>query len=93
MWKSFFYIKKVYIFIVNNHVENLKKLLTLLKYKNYINEPFCYDGTIYDLLSICKFNHNRAAEALYYLDIALMYNPDDKRLLNNKTIIENTLNS
>ena len=35
MWKSFFYIKKVYIFIVNNHVENLKKLLTLLEYKNY----------------------------------------------------------
>ncbi len=92
------YVESAMLAYENNDFDTAEKdLLTALnikiKYKNYINEPFCYDGTIYDLLSICKFNHNRAAEALYYLDIALMYNPDDKRLLNNKTIIENTLNS
>ena len=25
------------------------------RYKSYINEPFCYDSTVYDILSICKY--------------------------------------
>jgi len=59
------------------------------KYKNYINEPFCYDGTIYDLLSICEYNLGKIAESLYYLDIALEFDPDNERLIKNKEIIEN----
>lgn len=62
------------------------------KYKNYINEPFCYDGTIYDLLSICHFNLGKVAEGLYYLDEAIKYDPKNERLLNNKKIMEDILN-
>ena len=59
------------------------------KYKNYINELFCYDGTIYDLLSICEYNLGKIAESLYYLDIALEFDPNNERLIKNKEIIEN----
>ena len=62
------------------------------KYKNYINEPFCYDGTVYDYLSICKYNLGMYAESLYYLDIALKHDPKNERLINNKKIIEKILN-
>ncbi|MCI9084310.1 MAG: hypothetical protein HFH46_01665 [Bacilli bacterium] len=58
------------------------------KYKNYINEPFCYDGTIYDLLSVCEYNLGKSAESLYYLDFALKFDPDNERLIKNKEIIE-----
>lgn len=80
----------------NNYEEATKNFLIALKiknkYKNYINEPFCYDGTIYDLLSICLFNLGKVAEALYYLDIALEFKPGNNRLLENKKIMENALN-
>ena len=62
------------------------------KYKNYINEPFCYDGTVYDYLSICKYNLGMYAESLYYLDIALKHDTKNERLINNKKIIEKILN-
>ncbi len=81
----------------NNNFEEADKNLSIAlkiknKYKNYINEPFCYDSTIYDLLSICKFNENKLAEAIYYIDIAIEMNPKDERLKNNKKIIEKVLN-
>ncbi len=78
-----------------NYQEAEKYLLIALKikdkYKNYINEPFCYDGTIYDILSICKYNLGKIAEGLYYLDIALKYDPKNKRLIENKKIMEKDL--
>ena len=40
-------------------------------YKSYINEIFCYDETIYDVLSVCKFYIGKLAEASYYVDLAL----------------------
>lgn len=75
-----------------NYEEAEKYLLMSLKinekYKNYINEPFCYDGTIYDLLSVCEYNLGKTAESLYYLDFALKFDPDNERLIKNKEIIE-----
>jgi tetratricopeptide (TPR) repeat protein len=60
----------------HNYIEAIKDIdiaLNIKKpYKNYINEPFCYDGTIYDILSISLFNVDRKEDAIYYLKKALM---------------------
>ena len=58
------------------------------KYKNYINETFCYDYTIYDLLSICKYEMGNYKDSLYYVTKAVKMDPDNDRLISNKKIIE-----
>ena len=75
-------------------IEDLIIALQMEKpYKNYINEPFCYDGTIYDILSLSLFYVNRKSEALYYLKKALEKDPKNKRLKNNYEIILESLKS
>ena len=59
--------------------------------KSYINEPFSWDYTIYDLLSIAYYNIKDYQKSLENVNIALEMNPLDKRLINNKQIIEKTL--
>ena len=80
----------------NNYKEAIKDLEIALKiekpYKSYINEPFCYDSTVYDILSICKYNIGALAESLYYVNLALEKNPNNKRIINNKKLIEKALN-
>lgn len=56
--------------------------------KTYINEPFSWDSTIYDLLSISAYHLQRYSQAVYFVDIALTYLPDDERLLNNRKIFK-----
>ena len=56
--------------------------------KTYINEVFSFDNTVYDLLSIAEFNLNKYEEALKYVNIAIEYDKDNKRLLDNKKIIQ-----
>ena len=76
----------------NNYKEAiiyLEKALDIKeRYKSYINEPFCYDSTIYDLLSICKYYTGDYKDSLYYVTKALNMEPDDERLINNRKIIE-----
>lgn len=67
----------------------LKALEITTKEKTYINEPFSWDYSIYDLLSLSYYYQNKKDLALQYVDIALKLNPDDDRLQKNKTIIEN----
>lgn len=55
--------------------------------KTYINEHFSFDETPYDLLAIACYHLNKKDDALYYIDLALKYKPDDERLLNNKHLI------
>jgi len=70
-------------------IENLKIALNIFKpYKNYINEPFCYDDTIYDILSISLFNINKKAEAIYYLEKAIELNPNNERLKKNLKLMK-----
>lgn len=57
--------------------------------KTYINEIYCYDETPYDLLSIAYYNIGNYKESLINSNIALQYNPDSKRLIDNNTIIKN----
>ena len=77
----------------NNFSEVKKHCLEALKIKThqktYINEVFSWDHTVYDLLSLCYYNENNSDESLYYINKALESNPNDKRLINNKKIIEN----
>ncbi len=73
----------------NKAIELINSALNItLKYKNYITEPYCYDGSLYDLLSICLYENKRIKEALFYTNMALEYAKDDKRLINNKDFFE-----
>ena len=54
--------------------------------KSYINEPFSWNETIYDLLSLAYYYTGNIDKALYYIDIAIKINANDQRLLNNKKI-------
>ena len=49
--------------------------------------------TIYDLLSISLFYENKLEESLKYLNIILENEPNNKRIIDNKKIIENMLKS
>ena len=79
-----------------NNYENaiiyLEKALEIKdKYKSYINETFCWDATIYDILGVCYDRVGKLKEALYYTVIANKKDPDDERIKNNIKIIEDKI--
>ena len=59
--------------------------------KSYINEVFCYNGTIEDVLSICYFELGNDEKALVYVNAALSLDPKNERMINNKNFIEKHL--
>lgn len=59
--------------------------------KSYINESFCYDGTIEDILSICYFEMGILEESYRYVVMANKMKPSEERILKNKELIENEL--
>ncbi len=59
--------------------------------KTYINETFSWDHTIYDLLSIAYFHKGKLNLSLDNINLALKISPKDKRLIENKKIIEKSL--
>ena len=66
--------------------------LKILKHpKTYINEPFTFDHTVYDLLSIAYYNLNDYEKSLDNINKALEISQNDERLINNKKIIENMI--
>lgn len=70
-------------------ISNLIKALSIRKKDMvYVNEVFCWDNTIDDLLSINYYNLGLYDLSLYHVNKALEYKNDDERLLNNKKIIE-----
>ncbi len=60
--------------------------------KTYINEPFSWDYTLYDILSICSFYLGSIDDALKYSDIAVSMAPDNDRIIKNNEIIKNEIN-
>ena len=74
------------------YLDSICCLLNALKIKNkdmvYINEVFCWDGTIYDVLSLNYYYIGLYEESLFYVNKALEYNSKNERLLNNKKLIE-----
>lgn len=76
-----------------NDFENVRKYsLEALKIKNhpktYINEPFSFDYTIYDLLSISEYYLGNIKDSLKWINLAIEMAPDNERLLNNRILIE-----
>ena len=91
------YVEKAYIeykFENWNNMYNLlnKALEIKQRSKSYINENFCWDSTIDDLLSICCFNLGKYSESLEHINKAIKLNPDDERLKENKLLIEKHIN-
>ena len=74
-----------------------KYCMDALKIKNhqktYINEPFSWDHTIYDLLSISKFHQKNLNDSLYYSNKALEISPNNERLLSNNKLIKYIINN
>lgn len=54
--------------------------------KSYINEPFSWDNTVYDLLSISYYYTGNLKKSLIYVEKAIAMNPKDERLLKNKEL-------
>ena len=76
----------------DNVIEYCNKALEIKTHaKSYINEPFSWDHTVYDLLSIAYYNLKDYQKSLDNINKALEISPLDKRLINNKIIIEKTL--
>lgn len=70
-------------------IYNIFKAKSILKNnKVYINEPFCWDSTLDDLLSLSLFFLGIKDDSLYYLNKALKIDPTNERLINNKNTIE-----
>jgi len=65
-----------------------KALKIDFRYKSYINEPFSWDNTVYDLLSLAYFYTGNTDKALFYIDKAIDMNPTDRRLIQNKQVFE-----
>jgi hypothetical protein len=78
------------VYIGNNAFRGFSKLVQVtFDKKNYVNESFSYDHTIYDLLSLCYYYKNDKNLALYYINKAIDKSPNIERLKNNKQIFEN----
>lgn len=74
---------------VKKYCEEALKIKTHTK--SYINEPFSWNETPYDLLSLAYYNLGNKELALANLEIAISINPTDERLKNNKKIVESNL--
>jgi len=69
-------------------IDNCIKALKIKKNKmSYINEKFCWDYTIDDLLSISYYNLGLYDISLFFVDRALKYENNNERLLKNREII------
>lgn len=71
-------------------IDELKKALAIPeKNKHYINEQFCWDGTIEDLMSVSYAYLGDYQTAINYVDQAILKQPINERLKENKKWMEN----
>lgn len=81
----------------NNYKDTIKYVNYALQIKNhdktYINEVFSWDNTVYDLLSVAYFYEGEYTKSLENINIAIKMDKNNKRLKENKKIIENMLKS
>lgn len=90
------YVEKALLeYQLNNWDEVEKNCLNALKItkheKTYINEPFSWNSTIYDLLSLCSYYKKDYINAIHWVNKALKKDPNNKRLLHNKKIFKKQL--
>ena len=62
------------------------------KNKTYINEPFAWDFTLDDLLSLAYYYLGLYDESIFYINKALKIDPNNERLKENKKIFLNSQN-
>ena len=87
------YVERAILEYELNNFEDVKKYCLLaLEIKNhtkaYINEPFSWNYTIYDLLSISEFYLGNIESSLKWINKATRMEPNNERLINNKKIIQ-----
>ena len=87
------YVERAILEYELNNFEDVKKYCLLaLEIKNhtktYINEPFSWNYTIYDLLSISEFYLGNIESSLKWINKATKMEPNNKRLINNKKVIQ-----
>ena len=87
------YVERAILEYELNNFEDVKKYCLLaLEIKNhtktYINEPFSWNYTIYDLLSISEFYLGNIESSLKWINKAIEIEPNNKRLIKNKKIIQ-----
>lgn len=87
------YVERAMLEYELNNFEDVKKYCLLaLEIKNhtktYINEPFSWNYTIYDLLSISEFYLGNIESSLKWINKATKMEPNNERLINNKKIIQ-----
>lgn len=84
--KAFLYYElKDYI----NVIDYVNRALQIeINNRSYINEPFTFDNTPYDLLSFCYYNIGEKDLAIKNAEIALKMEPDNERLKNNLDIMK-----
>ena len=79
-------------YIISNYdnvIDNCHKALKITeKEKNYTNEPYCWDHTIYELLALSLYFKKEYQEALKYINLAINISPDYNILKTYKNIIE-----
>ena len=90
------YVEKALLEYQLNNFEEVKKnclkALEIKKHeKTYINEPFSWNSTIYDLLSISSYYLNDYQNAIKWVNKALRKSPNNKRLLKNKKLFKEKL--
>jgi hypothetical protein len=56
----------------------------------YINEPWCWDYTLYDLGALACYYLGMKKDSLNFVQIALSMSPEDKRLKSNCKIIKDS---
>lgn len=75
---------------LKNYSETEKYCLKALQIrhhpKTYINEPFSWDATLYDLLAISCYYLKKYSYAIFFNDLALELAPTSTRLHNNQII-------
>ena len=86
-------IEKAYLeYILENWdgvIDNCEKALKITnKYKNYINEQFSWNNTVYDLLSLAYYYNGNINLAIIYINKAIEMDPSNTRLLKNKLLFE-----
>lgn len=87
------YIEKAFLLYRQQRYQEVIKNCELAltnnpKQRNYIQESFCFDSTIDDLLSICYYQLGNLDQALLHAKQALEYNKNDKRLKKNLELLE-----
>ena len=61
--------------------------------KSYINEPFSWNHTVYDLLSLSYYYQKKYNLALENVNLAIEISPKDERIQNNKKLILEAINN